>query len=117
MANELENPYPDYSPGEACLVSYCSRSVSLTSEVLCKQDATQVVFRNHESGDFIDWHIAPRRQYIITLAGGVEIGLGDGTVYHLGPGDVMLAEDLTGQGHTTRAVGDETRISVAIPLD
>ena len=81
------------------------------------QDATQVVFRNHESGDFIDWHIAPRRQYIITLAGGVEIGLGDGTVYHLGPSDVMLAEDLTGQGHTTRAIGDETRISVAIPLD
>ena len=81
------------------------------------QDATGLVVRRQEVGYFIDWHPAPRRQYIITLAGQVEIGLGDGALYTLGPGDMMLAEDLTGQGHTTRAVGEETRISVAIPLD
>ena len=52
-----------------------------------------------------------------TVAGNVEIGLGDGTVYTLGPGDMMLAEDLTGQGHTTKAVGTETRVSVALTLD
>lgn len=80
------------------------------------QDATQIVIRRHDTGDFIDWHVAPQKQYIITLAGGVEIGLGDGTVYTLGPGDIMLAEDLTGQGHTTRAIGDETRVSVAVPV-
>jgi quercetin dioxygenase-like cupin family protein len=81
------------------------------------QDATGIVVRKQEVGYFIDWHPAPRRQYIITLAGNVEIGLGDGTVYTLGPGDMMLAEDLTGQGHTTKAVGSETRISVALTLD
>lgn len=79
--------------------------------------ATSVVFRRHESGNFIDWHVAPRRQFIVTLEGQVEIGLGDGSVYILGPGDMMLAEDLEGQGHTTRAVGDVPRLSIAIPID
>lgn len=81
------------------------------------QGATSVVVRRQEPGYFIDWHPAPRRQYIVTLRGQVEIGLGDGTVYTLGAGDMMLAEDLTGQGHTTRAVGEETRVSIAITLD
>ena len=80
------------------------------------QAATGIALRLAQPGEFIDWHTAPRRQYIITLAGQVEIGLGDGTVRRMGAGDMMLAEDLTGQGHTTRAVGTEPRVSVAIPL-
>ena len=80
------------------------------------QAATGITFRSSEPGEFIDWHTAPRRQYVITLSGQAEIGIGDGTVRQLGPGDVMLAEDLTGQGHTTRAIGNEKRVSVAIPL-
>lgn len=85
-------------------------------EMKSMQAATGVVFRQAAPGDFSDWHLAPRRQYVITLSGQVEIGTGDGTVRRLGPGDVMLAEDLTGRGHTTRAVGSEPRVSVAIPL-
>jgi quercetin dioxygenase-like cupin family protein len=81
------------------------------------QPATGVTFRKSESGYFIDFHPAPRRQYVITLQGEVEIGLGDGSIHRFGPGDVMLADDLTGKGHTTRVVGDVPRVSVAIPLD
>ena len=77
---------------------------------------TEIVFRRQGSGDFIDWHPAPRRQFMVTLAGQMEVGLGDGTVHTFGPGDVMLAEDLTGQGHTSRAVGPEARLSLAIPV-
>ena len=77
----------------------------------------EMVFRKHEPGNFIDWHPAPRRQFIITLEGEVEIGLGDGSIYKLGAGDVMLAEDLDGHGHTTRAVGNVPRVSVAIPVE
>ncbi len=80
------------------------------------QAATGITFRSSEPGEFIDWHTAPRRQYVITLSGQVEIGIGDGTVRQFGSGDVMLAEDLTGRGHTTRSVGNEPRVSVAIPL-
>ncbi len=80
------------------------------------QAAKGVTFRQSEPGEFIDWHTAPRRQYVITLSGQVEIGIGDGTMKRFGPGDVMLADDLTGQGHTTRVVGRKPRVSVAIPL-
>ena len=81
------------------------------------QDATGMVFRTAEPGNFMDWHTAPRRQYIITLSGEVEIGIADGTKKRFGPGDVMLADDTTGQGHTTHAVSDVPRVSVAIPID
>ena len=68
-------------------------------------------------GNFSDWHHAPRRQFVITLSGEVEIGLGDGSVHRYGPGHVTLAEDLSGQGHTTRSVGNVPRLSATIPLE
>ena len=80
------------------------------------QQAVGIQFRSTEPGHFIDWHPAPRRQFVITLSGEVEIGLGDGTVHRFGPGHVNLADDLTGQGHTTRVVGDQPRVTATIPL-
>jgi hypothetical protein len=80
------------------------------------QKAEGIVFRSTEAGNFLDWHPAPRRQFVITITGEVEIGLGDGSVHHFGPGHVTLAEDLTGQGHTTRVVGDQPRVTATIPL-
>ncbi len=79
--------------------------------------ANGIVFRAVQPGFFSDWHVAPRRQYIITLSGEAEIGLADGTVHRLGPGDVNLAEDLTGRGHTTRVVGNVPRITATVQLD
>ena len=37
------------------------------------------------------------------------------TQRRFGPGDVVLADDLTGQGHTTRSVG-VPRISATVPV-
>jgi quercetin dioxygenase-like cupin family protein len=79
--------------------------------------ATGIAFRVQPPGHFIDWHGAPRRQYVITLEGEVEIGLGDGSVHRFGAGHVTLAEDLTGQGHTTRVVGQLPRITATVPID
>jgi hypothetical protein len=60
-----------------------------------------LVYKNDKNReDLHGWHTAPRRQWCITLSGSVEIGLGDGTTRTFGPGDVFLAEDETGQGHT-----------------
>ena len=75
-----------------------------------------ITFREWASGHFIDWHPAPRRQYIISLSGRVEIGLGDGTSVVYNPGDARLVEDTTGRGHTTRVIGNESCIHVVIPL-
>jgi len=63
--------------------------------------ANALVFKNDMNRtDLHGWHPAPRRQWCITLSGSVEIGIGDGTKRTFGPGDVFLAEDVTGQGHT-----------------
>ncbi len=63
-----------------------------------------------------DYHNAPRRQYVINLAGIAEFETADGTTKRLLPGDVLVAEDLTGHGHIARSIGEEFRISLAIPL-
>jgi quercetin dioxygenase-like cupin family protein len=85
-------------------------------ELATLQAAKGVVFRTTKPGYFSDWHNAPRRQFVITLAGEMEIGLADGSVHRYGPGHVTLAEDLTGKGHTTRVVGNQPRLTVTIPL-
>jgi hypothetical protein len=60
-----------------------------------------LMFKNDQNRDDLHgWHNAPRRQWCITLSGTCAIGIGDGTVKTFGPGDVFLAEDVTGQGHT-----------------
>lgn len=65
--------------------------------------AKALVFKNDMNRDDLHgWHTAPRRQWCITLSGSVEVGLGDGTKTTFGPGDVFLAEDVTGQGHTAK---------------
>ena len=76
--------------------------------------AKGVMFR--QSGDFINWHNAPRRQFVVNLTGTVEIVASDGEKRRLGPGSILLAEDLTGKGHTSRGLGGEERISLFIPL-
>ena len=78
--------------------------------------ATGVQFRSQEPGYFSDWHNAPRRQYVITLAGEAEIGIQDGTLRRFGPGDVLLADDTTGKGHSTRVTSSDKRYSVFIPI-
>ena len=78
--------------------------------------ATGVIFRRSPADQFIDWHPAPRRQFVITLSGEAEIEASDGEVRHIGPGTVMLAEDITGKGHITRGVGTAERISLFVPL-
>ena len=79
--------------------------------------ATGVVFRE-TGGDYnYDFHTAPRRQYVVNLEGEVEIEVGDGSKRILRAGDILLAEDTTGQGHISRAVAGKPRKSLFITLD
>ena len=64
-----------------------------------------LVFKNDHPKHILGWHNAPRRQWVITLSGSVQIGIGDGTIKTFGAGDVFLAEDVTGQGHTAKPNG------------
>ena len=78
--------------------------------------ATGVIFRETDGDYDLDFHNAPRRQYVVMLEGEVEIETGDGTKRILGTGEILLAEDTTGQGHISRAVNGKPRKSLFIPL-
>lgn len=78
--------------------------------------AEGIVFRQAPPGHVQNWHPAPRRQYVITLAGQAEIETGDGAVRRFGPGGIMLAEDTTGRGHITRVVSAGPRFYAVIPI-
>lgn len=88
-----------------------------STEVSEMMKAKGVQFRRQSLHYFEDWHTAPRKQYVITLSGRGEIELTGGKKIPLGPGHILLAEDLTGKGHISRGVGNEERISVIIPVD
>ena len=79
-------------------------------------DTTTISFREDPVGRFVDWHPAPRRQFVIILSGQLEIGLSDGSKHRFGPGDARLVEDTTGKGHTTAVHGDEPCVTATIPL-
>jgi hypothetical protein len=49
---------------------------------------------------------APRRNLFVTLAGMLEIETSDGQKHTLGAGTALVAEDMTGDGHVTRAGKD-----------
>ena len=79
------------------------------------QAGASLMFRRFPADYVSDWHTAPRRQYIFILSGQMEIGIGDGTMRRFGPGDVVLAEDMTGKGHTTRSLG-VPRVSATVAV-
>ena len=64
-----------------------------------------LIFRATPEAGMLDFHVAPRRQFVVTLTGAVEVECGDGTVRRFDPGAIMLADDTTGQGHISREVG------------
>src|SRR5260370_1822493 len=73
-------------------------------------------FRRTNKDYDLDWHPAPNRQYVVTLSGEIEIELQGCRKLRLGPGHILLAEDTTGQGHISRAIGSGDRLSLFIPL-
>ncbi|MEE9253970.1 MAG: hypothetical protein V3U43_03485 [Pseudomonadales bacterium] len=75
-----------------------------------------VIFRETGPDYDLDFHRAPRRQYVVNLSGSVELTVGSGESRVLGPGEILLAEDTTGRGHKSRAVGTELRRCLFIPL-
>src|SRR6266478_2832297 len=86
------------------------------SEIFELLPGSGVLVRRFEADRENPWHHAPGRYAVFTLSGAVDIEIGDGTVRRLGPGDILIAEDLTGQGHGTREVGPASRVSIFFPL-
>jgi hypothetical protein len=79
--------------------------------------ATGIIFREVQPTYELDWHNAPRRQYIINLDNGVQLTASDGEARIIGAGEVILVEDTTGKGHLSKAVNDRLRHCIFVALD
>ncbi len=78
--------------------------------------ATGIYFNITPSDLSLDWHTPDRRQFVITLEGEIEREASDGTKRIFGPGEIMLADDLTGRGHISRAVNNKPAKSLFVTL-
>jgi hypothetical protein len=87
------------------------------SKLSARLPATGIIFRETEGSYDLDWHTAPRRQYIINLDAGVRITASDGEVRVIGAGEVFLVEDTTGKGHLSQAIDGKLRHSIFVPVD
>ena len=79
--------------------------------------AVSVSFRETKPEDALAWHVAPTRQFVLTLGGTLEFETRAGETFTIHPGDLLLAEDTAGGGHRWRIVGDKPwrRAYVVLP--
>ena len=94
------------------------RSAKLRAE-LSESEAVKVT-----GAQFLRWprgfvwagHPASKRQYVIIVSGRGEVDVAGGKKVQLAPGRVLLAEDVTGKGHTTRVGPDDDLVMLLVPL-
>ena len=91
--------------------------MKLTDTGISEMKATSVQFSRRPPGPASDWHVGPRRQFVITLNGRAELEVAGGKKVAIGPGHINLIEDTTGKGHITHNLGPDDRIVVTIPLE
>ncbi len=61
-------------------------------------------------------HTAPRRQYLVIVEGRIDVLGGDGAKKTLETGDILLAEDLEGEGHLVRMNGCKRWVAFIVPI-
>ena len=69
--------------------------------------AVEVSFQETVSGGSYEWHQDPVPRFVLTLSGTLEFETKSGATFIIKPGDVLLAQDNSGSGHTWRLIGDE----------
>jgi hypothetical protein len=96
-----------------CEVTAVQSALGATSLPL---QALEVSVRDTEGGPTsVDFRPAPRRQLVILLQGQVAYFCGDGSRRLLASGDILVADDTTGQGHRAEII-ENPRVQVFVPL-
>jgi len=73
-----------------------------------KLAASTISFQETASGGAFAWHTAPARQLVITLSGTLDFQTRDGEHFLLHPGNILLAEDTVGSGHSWKLTDDSS---------
>ena len=69
--------------------------------------AASISFKETPAGTYYDWHTAPTTQFVLTLIGSLEFTVFSGEKFILQAGEVLIAMDTTGSGHTWQMLGDK----------
>jgi len=90
---------------------FSAGTVPWTSEdavnaISASEAVAAISFEETAAGSALDWHNAPCRQYVITLSGTLVFETRGGATETIRPGDILLAEDVSGGGHRWRLVDD-----------
>ena len=72
-----------------------------------RQDVTDWRIGHALPGHFVDFTPTGERTMIAVFSGQMHITASNGEERQLARGDIMIAEDIAGQGHMTRFVGQE----------
>jgi quercetin dioxygenase-like cupin family protein len=86
------------------------------SAISAKEAVADISFEETAAGSHLDWHNAPCRQYVVTLSGTLAFETRLGATETIRPGDVLLAEDVTGGGHRWRLIDSEPWRRVYVTL-
>jgi hypothetical protein len=78
--------------------------------------ATGAQFFPWPPGYVWDWHTTSQRQFVVTISGRGEVEVAAGQKIQLNPGQILLADDVGGRGHITRATGSEDLVLLIVPL-
>jgi len=63
-----------------------------------------------------EWHPTSVRNIFFVLTGEWEVVASDGESRRFGPGSVLLVEDTTGKGHSSRVVSETDSLAAMVQL-
>ncbi len=69
-------------------------------------DVISLHFKESPPDSATDWHVAPQRQYVLTLTGTLVFTNRDDEVFIIRPGDALVADDTVGSGHKWRLIDE-----------
>ena len=86
-------------------------------ELSAMMTARECGFMNAPGGWQSDWHPSTARNLFVVVSGEWELTASDGECRKFSTGDVLLVEDTTGKGHSSRVLSEAESVAVLIRLD
>ncbi|PYS60137.1 MAG: cupin [Acidobacteria bacterium] len=79
--------------------------------------ASQVRFMNAPAGWASDWHPSSARNLFFVISGEWEVTASDGETRRFAVGSVLIVEDTTGKGHSSRVISEADSLAAMVQLD
>lgn len=99
---------------ELNLIDYVSSAPPLyLSE---SKPANQFGFMKAPAGWSSDWHPSSARNLFFVLSGEWEVTASDGETRRFATGNVLLVEDTTGKGHSSRVISETDSLAAMVEL-